>query len=48
MHRMVKNTTRDYMFGVWSGLQEYNYQDDLMIGDKHTKNNNAAKNNNTL
>ena len=37
MHRMVKNTILYDMFGVWSGLQEYNYQDDLTIRYKGTK-----------
>lgn len=37
MHRMVRNTTLNNMFRVWSGLLEYSYQDDLVIRYKRTK-----------
>ena len=35
---MAENTILDNVFGVWSGLLEYNYQDVLAIRNKRTKN----------
>ena len=48
MHKMVKSTILNDMFRVWSGLLVYNYQDDLAIWYKRTKNKIIAINNITL
>jgi len=48
MHKKVRNTILNNVLRVWSGLQVYNYQDDLAIWYKETKNNKLAINKITL